>query len=65
MCSGTTLLYKIPQVIIGENQTFRGPEEYLRSRGVTLNVLNDPTCIQLMRDFIAAHPELWHEDIGV
>jgi len=65
MCSGTTLLYKIPRLIIGENQTFQGPEEYLRQRGVDLTVVNDPTCIQLMRDFIAAKPELWNEDIGV
>ena len=65
MCSGTALLYKVPRIIIGENQTFRGPEDYVRSRGVELTVLNDPTCIQLMRDFIAAKPELWNEDIGV
>jgi len=64
MCSGTVLLYKIPKVIIGENQTFQGPEDYLRSRGVQLEILNDPECIQLMRDFIAAQPELWNEDIG-
>jgi len=65
MCSGATLLYKIPRVIIGENQTFRGPEDYVRSRGVDLTVVNDPTCIQLMRDFITAEPQLWNEDIGV
>jgi cytosine deaminase len=65
MCSGTVLLYKIPKVIIGENQTFQGPEDYLRSRGVQLEILNDSECIQLMRDFIAAQPELWNEDIGV
>lgn len=65
MCSGTVLLYKIPTVIIGENQTFQGPEEYVRSRGVTLEILDDAECIQLMRDFIAARPELWNEDIGV
>lgn len=64
MCSGTALLYKIPKIVIGENVTFRGPEEYVRSRGVELVVLNDPTCIQLMQDFIAARPELWNEDIG-
>jgi cytosine deaminase len=64
MCSGTVLLYKIPKVIIGENQTFRGPEDYLRSRGVQLEILNDPECIQLMQDFIAAQPDLWNEDIG-
>ena len=64
MCSGTVLLYKIPKVIIGENQTFQGPEDYVRSRGVELEILNDPECIQLMRDFIQARPELWNEDIG-
>ena len=64
MCSGAILLYKIPRVVIGENVTFKGPEEYLKSRGVTLEVLNDPECIQMMKDFIATHPELWNEDIG-
>ncbi|MBX3394458.1 MAG: nucleoside deaminase [Phycisphaerae bacterium] len=64
MCSGTALLYRIPRVVIGENVTFRGPEAYVRSRGVELTILNDPTCVQLMRDFIAARPELWNEDIG-
>lgn len=64
MCSGTALLYKIPKIVIGENQTFQGPEDYVRSRGVELEILNDPECIQLMRDFIAANPELWNEDIG-
>lgn len=65
MCSGTALLYKIPKVVIGENVTFQGPEDYVRSRGVELVILNDATCIQMMRDFIAARPELWNEDIGV
>lgn len=65
MCSGTALLYKIPKVVIGENETFQGPEDYVRSRGVELVILNDPECIQMMRDFIAARPELWNEDIGV
>ena len=65
MCSGTALLYKIPKVVIGENVTFQGPEDYVRSRGVELVILNDETCIQMMRDFIAARPELWNEDIGV
>jgi cytosine deaminase len=65
MCSGAILLYKIPHVIVGENTTFQGPEDYIRSQGVTVEVLNDPTCIQLMRDFIKAEPELWNEDIGV
>jgi len=65
MCSGTVLLYKIPKVIIGENKTFQGPEDYVRSRGVELEILNLEECIQLMDDFIAARPELWNEDIGV
>ena len=65
MCSGTVLLYKIPKVIIGENKTFQGPEDYVRSRGVELVILNLDECITLMEDFIAARPELWNEDIGV
>ncbi len=65
MCSGTALLYKIPKVVIGENRTFQGPEDYVRSRGVELVILDDPECIRLMEDFIAARPELWNEDIGV
>jgi cytosine/creatinine deaminase len=65
MCSGTALLYGIPRVVIGENRTFQGPEEYVRSRGVKLEIVDDQQCIQLMRDFIAAKPELWNEDIGV
>ena len=65
MCSGTVLLYKIPKVIIGENKTFQGPEDYVRSRGVELIILNLEECISLMETFIAAHPELWNEDIGV
>ena len=65
MCSGTALLYKIPRIIVGENQTFRGPEEYVRSRGVDLQVINDQECIELMRQFISDSPELWNEDIGV
>ncbi len=64
MCSGTALLYKIPRIVIGENQTFRGPEDYVRSRGVELTIVNDAECIRLMREFIAARPELWNEDIG-
>jgi cytosine/creatinine deaminase len=64
MCSGTALLYRIPKVVIGENQTFQGPEKYLRDRGVELQIVNDQICIRLMRDFIAAKPELWNEDIG-
>jgi len=65
MCSGAALLYKIPRIVIGENITFRGPEEYVRSQGVQIEVRQDATCIQLMRDFIAANPALWNEDIGV
>jgi cytosine deaminase len=65
MCSGTALLYKIPRIVIGENRTFRGPEEYLRSRGVELTIVDDDECITLMRAFIREHPELWNEDIGV
>ena len=65
MCSGTVLLYKIPKVVIGENKTFQGPEAYVRSRGVQLEILNLDECIQLMEEFIAARPELWNEDIGV
>lgn len=64
MCSGAILLYKIPRVIVGENQTFCGPEDYLRSRGVEVQVANDPQCIALMREFISTRPELWNEDIG-
>ena len=65
MCSGTALLYGIPRIVIGENRTFQGPEEYVRSRGVELVIVDDPECVALMREFIAAHPELWNEDIGV
>lgn len=64
MCSGTVLLYGIPAVVIGDNRTFRGPEDYLRSRGVDILVLDDPKCRRLMEEFIAAHTELWNEDIG-
>jgi cytosine deaminase len=64
MCSGAVLLYKIPRVIIGEHKTFRGPEEYLRSRGVELVVLDSEECIRLMEEFIASNPALWKEDIG-
>jgi len=65
MCSGAILLYGIPRVIIGENRTFRGEEELLASRGVAIEVRQDPACIRLMTEFIRAHPELWNEDIGV
>jgi cytosine deaminase len=64
MCSGTALLYGIPKVVIGENKTFQGPEDYVRSRGVELDIRDDATCIDLMESFIAARPELWNEDIG-
>ncbi len=64
MCSGAALLYGIPKIIVGENRNFRGPEDYTRSRGVDLQVLDDEACYQLMRDFIDSHPELWNEDIG-
>lgn len=65
MCTGAILLYGIPKVVIGENQTFMGEEDLLRARGVVIEVVQDPTCIALMREFIAAKPELWNEDIGV
>jgi cytosine deaminase len=65
MCSGAILLYGIPRVVVGENRTFMGEEELLRTRGVTVGVLQDETCVRLMTEFIAAHPELWNEDIGV
>ena len=65
MCSGAILLYGIQTVVIGENRTFLGEEALLRSRGVSLTVLQDPACIRLMTDFIQARPELWNEDIGV
>ncbi|MDT4870201.1 hypothetical protein D3C86_2091880 [compost metagenome] len=64
MCSGAILLYGIPKVVIGENRTFLGEEELLRSRGVELEVRQDAECVKLMEDFIAARPELWNEDIG-
>ena len=65
MCSGAILLYKIPHVIAGENQTFLGAEEYLRANGIKVDVLQDVECIELMRKFIADKPSLWNEDIGV
>jgi len=64
MCAGAILLYRIPRVVIGENETFRGEEDLLRSRGVRLQVLQDSECIGLMREFLAAKPDLWQEDIG-
>ena len=65
MCSGAILLYGIPKVIIGENKSFMGEEEWLRSRGVKVEVLNDSRCYDLMQQFIKDHPSLWNEDIGV
>ena len=65
MCSGAILLYGIPRVVIGENTSFMGEEELLRSRGVDVQVVQDQACVQLMQSFIAEHPELWNEDIGV
>lgn len=64
MCSGAVLLYGIPQVVVGENRTFRGEEDLLRARGVAIEVMNDPTCVAMMTRFIADHPTLWYEDIG-
>ncbi|MBA2623154.1 MAG: nucleoside deaminase [Chthoniobacterales bacterium] len=65
MCSGAIVLYGIPRVVIGENITFQGSEDYLRSSGVRIEVAQDDECVRLMRDFIRDHPELWNEDIGV
>jgi creatinine deaminase len=65
MCSGAISLYGVPKVVVGENRTFMGEEEWLRSRGVQVEVQQDHQCIQLMTDFIAAKPTLWNEDIGV
>jgi len=64
MCSGTILLYRIPTVIVGENETFCGPEEHLRSLGVDVQVVDNQECVQLMQQFIQDHPDLWNEDIG-
>ena len=65
MCSGAILLYGIPRIVVGENQTFMGEEELLRARGVAVEVLQDEECIRLMRQFIDRNPSLWNEDIGV
>jgi cytosine deaminase len=65
MCSGAIRLYQIPRLVVGENVTFLGDEELLRQAGVKVDVLQNEECIRLMREFIAAKPELWHEDIGV
>ena len=64
MCSGAVLLYRIPRVVVGENRSFRGPEDYLRSRGVAIELRDDARCVDLMRRFVAERPELWDEDIG-
>jgi cytosine/creatinine deaminase len=64
MCSGAILLYRIPRVVVGENQTFLGSEEHLRKEGVIVEVVQDPECVSLMKDFISLNPELWNEDIG-
>jgi creatinine deaminase len=64
MCSGAILLYGIPEVVIGENRTFMGPEDYLRSRGVKLRLIDDKTCFELMQTFIQENESLWNEDIG-
>jgi cytosine deaminase len=64
MCTGTALLYKIPRVVVGENENFQGAEDWFRQHGVELTVLQDEACIQLMRDFIRDHADLWNEDIG-
>lgn len=65
MCSGAILLYGIPRVVVGENTTFQGPEAYVKSQGVEFVNLNDPGCVEMMTSFIARHPTLWNEDIGV
>lgn len=65
MCSGAIVLYKIPRVVVGENKTFLGAEDYLRGQGVQVDVIQNDECIRLMRDFIAKNPALWNEDIGV
>ena len=64
MCSGAILLYKIPHIIVGENKTFMGAEDHLRSQGVKVDVVNDPSCVKMMENFIRDRPELWNEDIG-
>jgi creatinine deaminase len=65
MCSGAALLYGIPRVVVGENKTFQGPEDYVRARGVEIEILDDPECVALMEAFKRDRPELWNEDIGV
>jgi cytosine/creatinine deaminase len=65
MCSGTAILHRIPRVVIGENRTFQGREDWLKTEGVETVILDDPGCIELMQSFIEAHPDLWDEDIGI
>jgi len=65
MCSGAIVLYKIPHVVVGENKTFQGAEDYMRSHGIEVDVVQDDECIEIMAAFIRARPELWNEDIGV
>jgi len=65
MCSGAIVLYKIPRVVVGENRTFLGAEDYMRSQGIRVEVVQDAECIQMMTEFIRDHPQLWNEDIGV
>jgi creatinine deaminase len=65
MCSGAIVLYKIPRVVVGENQTFTGAEDYLRGNGIEVEVVQDPDCIDIMRRYIAQNPSVWNEDIGV
>lgn len=65
MCAGSAILFRIPRIIIGENVTFRGDEDHLRRNGVQLTIFNDDLCIKMMREFIAGHPQLWNEDIGI
>ena len=64
MCSGAVLLYGIPRVVVGENKNFKGPEDYVRRRGVEVVILNDTECVTMMREFIKENPKLWNEDIG-
>ena len=65
MCSGAIVLYKIPRVVVGENKTFLGAEDYMRSQGIQVDVVQDPECIQMMTEFIGENPALWNEDIGM
>ncbi|HSM01803.1 MAG TPA: nucleoside deaminase [Acidimicrobiia bacterium] len=65
MCSGAALLYGIPRIVVAENRTFRGPEDHVRSRGVEVVIVDDIRCVDLMEEFVATHPDLWNEDIGV